>query len=305
MSKKRLGRKKIMGSTETATKSTSAIETKTTELIRLLRPNCVHHVHHVASENPASVQAGDVASGSSAGEGEGERADAGSSRLSGKTTSTATPSLWSTPVTATTVVSTSAVSTPTSIDAAPDLPIPHPPLRPGYIPQQRGLVNYVTRTPAEQDLYAPRSRPIMTFEKIIYTIVDCQFFLSLFTVERVLPASQVPEYLTPDQRALVGNIPSDLLTAATSPLPSPSPPKSAASQASTSPSAATYAQATSNPYSPISAASPFHSSTLLDRALEYLRALSKDSAMLKQILDGDTEFERICSKSSTPHRSPT
>ncbi|KAJ3710530.1 hypothetical protein C8R42DRAFT_648658 [Lentinula raphanica] len=125
MSKKTLWRKKIMDSIETATQSTSAIETKTTELSRLLRPHCVHHVDHVAPEHPASVQAENVASGSSGGEADDEDTDAGSSRLSGKTTSMATSSLWSTPVTPTTVVSTSAACTSTSIDAVPDLPILH------------------------------------------------------------------------------------------------------------------------------------------------------------------------------------
>ncbi|KAJ3965392.1 hypothetical protein EV361DRAFT_1019835 [Lentinula raphanica] len=268
MRKKTLWRKKIMDSIETAMQSTSAIETKTTELSHLLRPHQVHHVDHVqpiqpvlhvepikhlhltqehlaqvASDNPASVQAEDVASGSSGGEAEGEDTDAGSSRsLSGKTTSMATSSLWSTSVTPATVVSTSAVCTSTSIDAVPDLPIPHPPSRPGYIPQQRGLVDYVTRTPD-----APRSTPIINFKKIIYTIVDCQFFLSLIIAERVLPASQVAEYLTPGRRPLVGNIPSDLLTDATSPLPSPSPPHSAASQgSSSSPSSLTSLQSPSH-----------------------------------------------------------
>ncbi|KAJ3963459.1 hypothetical protein EV361DRAFT_957017 [Lentinula raphanica] len=83
--------------------------------------------------------------------------------------------------------------------------------------------------PQDKDQY----HPIMDIEKTIYTIVDCQLFFSLPTLQCVLRLARA-EYLTPDQRDLVGNTPSDLLTDATSPLPSPSTPSPAASQGSSS-----------------------------------------------------------------------
>ncbi|KAJ3774821.1 DOT1-domain-containing protein [Lentinula raphanica] len=77
-------------------------------------------------------------------------------------------------------------------------------------PNNAATERFLLLAPKDKDHY----NPIMDIEKTIYTIVDY--------------------YLTPDQRALVGNPPSDLLTDAISSPPSPSPPNSAASQGSSS-----------------------------------------------------------------------
>ncbi|KAJ3751202.1 DOT1-domain-containing protein [Lentinula detonsa] len=79
-------------------------------------------------------------------------------------------------------------------------------------PNNAATERFILLAPKDKDHY----NPIMDLEKTIYTIVDY--------------------YLTPDQRALVGNVPSDLLTDALSPPPSPtpSPPNSCASHASSS-----------------------------------------------------------------------
>ncbi|KAJ4485366.1 DOT1-domain-containing protein [Lentinula aciculospora] len=71
---------------------------------------------------------------------------------------------------------------------------------------------FILLAPKDKDHY----NPIMDLEKTLYTIVD--------------------HYLTPSQRALIGNVPSDLLTDTVSPppSPSPSPPNSTASHASSS-----------------------------------------------------------------------
>ncbi|KAJ3710529.1 hypothetical protein C8R42DRAFT_729209 [Lentinula raphanica] len=76
------------------------------------------------------------------------------------------------------------------------------------------------------------------------------------------------EYLTPDQRDLVGNTPSYLLTDATSPLPSPSPPSPAASQGSSS-----------SPF-------PSHRYEEIQQLVQFFPLPNTPSTVLRQIIDG-------------------
>ncbi|KAF8824042.1 hypothetical protein HHX47_DHR9000438 [Lentinula edodes] len=77
-------------------------------------------------------------------------------------------------------------------------------------PNNAATERFLLLAPKDKDHY----NPIMDLEQTLYTIVDY--------------------YLTPSQRALIGNVPSDLLTETVSPplSPSPSPPNSTASHAS-------------------------------------------------------------------------